>query len=69
MKKEIKAEKSQVNIRKSGGGYIIEITNTPIDQIYAVTKDELEQIVLYGQAILKIPLTNLYQDENNNRTN
>ena len=53
MKKEIKTEKSQVNIRKSGGGYIIEITNTPIDQLYAVSKDELEQIVLYGQAILK----------------
>ena len=49
----MKKEQSKVNIRKSGGGYIIEITNTPIDQTYAVTKDELEQIVLYGQAILK----------------
>ena len=54
-KEEIKTEKSQVNIRKSGGGYIIEITNTPIDQLYVVSKDELEQIVLYGQAILKTP--------------
>ena len=52
MKKEIK---SKVNIRKSGGGYIIEITNTPIDQIYAVSEDELKQIVLYGQAILEVP--------------
>mgnify|MGYP001584132985 CR=1 FL=1 len=50
MKKELK---SKVNIRKSGGGYIIQITNTPIDQIYAVTKEELEQIVLWGQAILR----------------
>src|SRR3990167_544437 len=36
-------EKSKVNIRKSGGGYLIEITNTPIDQTYAVSRDELEQ--------------------------
>jgi len=49
----MKEEKSKVNIRQSGGGYLIEITNTPIDQIYAITRDELEQIVLYGQAILK----------------
>jgi hypothetical protein len=46
-------EESKVNIRKSGGGYLIEITNTPIDQIYAVSEDELRQIVLYGEAILK----------------
>ena len=46
-------EKSKVNIRQSGGGYLIEITDTPIDQIYAISRDELEQIVLYGQAILK----------------
>ena len=51
----MKKEKSKVNIRKSGGGYLIEITNTPIDQIYAVTREELEQIVLYGQVILKTP--------------
>lgn len=49
----MKEEKSKVNIRQSGGGYLIEITNTPIDQIYAITRDELEQIVLYGQAILR----------------
>ena len=46
-------KKSKVNIRQSGGGYLIEITDTPIDQIYAISRDELEQIVLYGQAILK----------------
>lgn len=44
---------SKVNIRKSGNGYIIEITETPIDQLYAVTRGELEQIVLFGQLILK----------------
>ena len=49
----MKEEKSKVNIRQSSGGYLIEITNTPIDQIYAITRDELEQIVLYGQAILR----------------
>ena len=48
----MKEEKSKVNIRKSGNGYLIEITNTPIDQVYAITRDELEQIVLYGQVVL-----------------
>src|SRR3990167_1566854 len=37
MKKEIKSE---VNIRRSGGGFLIEITNTPIDQMFAVTKNQ-----------------------------
>ena len=50
MKKEIKSE---VNIRRSGGGFLIEITNTPIDKMFAVTENELEQIVLLGQIILK----------------
>ena len=50
----MKEETSKINIRQSGGGYLIEITNTPVDQIYAVTRDELEQIVLFGQAILKV---------------
>lgn len=51
----MKNEKSKVNIRQNGcsNGYLIEITNTPIDQMYAVTRDELEQIVLYGTAILE----------------
>ena len=43
----MKKEKSKVNIRQSGGGYLIEITQAPIDQCYAVTRDELEQIVFY----------------------
>lgn len=43
----------KVNIKKSGNGYLIEITETPIDQLYAVTRAELEQIVLFGQLILK----------------
>jgi len=46
-------KKSKVNIRQSGGGYLIEIRDSPIDQIYAVTEDELKQIVFYGAAILK----------------
>ncbi len=45
---------SKVNIRKCGKGYLIEVR----DQYYteydlAVTRDELEQIALYAQAILK----------------
>lgn len=46
-------DKSKVNVRKSEGGYLIEITNTPIDQVYAVSEDELRQIVLCGEIILK----------------
>lgn len=49
----MRKEESKVNIREAGGGYIIEITNAPINQMYAITKNELEQIVLYGQVILK----------------
>lgn len=47
--------KSTVDIRQSGGGYIIEITDGITDPIFAVTLDELRQIVLYGQAILTPP--------------
>ena len=47
----MKKEQSRVNIRKSGSGYIIEITNTQIDQIYAVTKDEACLIL---QELLKL---------------
>jgi len=49
----MKKEKSKVNIRQSSRGYLIEITNTPINQMYAVTEDELRQIVFWGEAILK----------------
>ena len=48
----MKKIKSKVNIRHLGGGYLIEITNTPFDQTYAVTKEELEQIVLLGGRVL-----------------
>lgn len=48
-----KGEKTKVNIRKSGNGYLIEITDTIIPQLYAISRDELEQIVLYGEIILK----------------
>ena len=51
--KNIATPKSKVKIRKAGGGYLIEIREAPIDQIYAVTEDELKQIVFYGAAILK----------------
>ena len=44
----MKKLKSKVNIRYSEGGYLIEITNTPFDQTYAVTKPELAQIILLG---------------------
>ena len=43
---------STVNIRESGGGYLIEITDGIANPVYAITKDELRQIVLYGQVIL-----------------
>lgn len=45
--------KSKVNIRKSGKGYLIEIDDGMTNPIYAITKDELEQIVLYGKTILE----------------
>jgi len=41
---------SKVNIRQSGGGYLIEITDTPIEQLYAITRDELEKIVSFGKS-------------------
>lgn len=50
---DYKMKTSTVNIRMEGDGYIIDITDTPTDQHFAITRDELEQIVLYGQAILK----------------
>ena len=45
--------KSKVNIRKSGGGYIIEVSDQFTENILAITREELEQIVLYGQIVLK----------------
>jgi hypothetical protein len=55
LRETITMEKSKVNIRQSGNstGYLIEITNAPIDQMYAVTRDELRQIVLIGHLMLK----------------
>lgn len=46
---------SKVNIRQpsNGKGYLIEITDGITDPVYAVTRNELEQIVLYGSSILK----------------
>lgn len=51
--KEQKEEKTKVNIRESGRGYLIEITDTIVPQLYAISRNELEQIVLYGAIILK----------------
>lgn len=45
----------KVNIRKSGIGYLIEIQDPYVKSsplVLAVTKQELELIVLYGQEIL-----------------
>ena len=50
MKKEIK---SKVNVRKAGNGYFIEVEDQFSDNRLAVTKEELEMIVLYGEIILK----------------
>lgn len=52
----MKKETQSVNIRKSGNAYIIEIQDLFVQNcppiILAVTKGELEKIVLYGQKIL-----------------
>ena len=53
---------SSVNIRKSGNGYIIDVKDQYTENTLAVTKEELELIVLYGQAILK-PLTSVQGEE------
>jgi len=54
MKKKIKEIKSKVNIRKLTKGYIVEISDfCGWESQIAVTKRELEMIVLYGGIILK----------------
>lgn len=50
MKKE---RKTEVNIREVGGGYLIEVEDEFIKNSFAITKSELEKIVLYGKKILK----------------
>lgn len=45
--------KSEVNIKESGKGYLIEVSDQFTGNNLAVTKEELEQIILYGQVILK----------------
>ena len=44
--------KSKVNIRKIGNGYVIEITDGAINPVYAITEDELRQIVLNGKFLI-----------------
>ena len=48
-----KDPKSQVNIRPVGNGYFIEVKDKYTDNRLAITREELEKIVLYGQAILR----------------
>ena len=45
--------KSEVNIKQSGNGYIITVKDQYTDNLLAVSKEELEQIILYGQLIFK----------------
>jgi len=49
----MKEIKSKVKIRESGDAFLIEITDGITNPIYAVTTDELKQIVLCGRAIIK----------------
>ena len=44
---------SGVNITHEGSGYIICVEDQFTENKLAVTRDELEAIVLYGQAMLK----------------
>ena len=44
---------SDVNIKSSGKGFIIDVMDKYTQNRLAVTKEELEKIILYGQAILK----------------
>ena len=44
--------KSKVNIREIEKGFLIEITDGIANPTYAITKDELAQIVLLGKEIL-----------------
>ena len=45
-------EKSEVNIKVVGNGYIIEITDQFTHNTLAVTQEELEKINLYSSAFL-----------------
>lgn len=44
--------KSEVNIRPEGKGFFIEIKDQYTKNCFAVTREELEKIVLYAQIIL-----------------
>ena len=51
MNKEIQ---SRVNIRKSGNGYIIEVADKYTENsLLAITREELELIILIGEKLLK----------------
>ena len=44
---------SDVNIKSSGNGFIIDVMDKYTQNRLAVTKEELEKIILYGQVLLK----------------
>ena len=45
--------KSEVSVKKAGGGYFVEVKDQFSENRLAVTREELEMIVLYGQEILE----------------
>ena len=45
--------KSEVNVKKSGKVNIIEVKDQYTDNSLAVTRKELEKIILYGEGILR----------------
>lgn len=49
----IKEVSSKINIREAGKGYLIEIDDGIMNPVFAVTEDELRQIVLFGSGVLK----------------
>jgi hypothetical protein len=53
---------SEVNVRKAGSGYFIEITDEYTENRLAVSKEELEKIILYGKLILTKPMDNKWEE-------
>ena len=54
MKKEKK--QSVVNIRLVGSAFFIEVEDQYTKNLLAVSREELEKIVLYGQVVLTPPI-------------
>ncbi|MEK6879371.1 MAG: hypothetical protein AABY22_07185 [Nanoarchaeota archaeon] len=53
MTKRTRKIKSEVIIEQSGGGFFIIVKDQYVSNQLAITHEELEKIVLYGQVILK----------------